>query len=311
MTFTRSERLFIDFHGHLKGRGELLPQLNLMTNVLQFAGTLFEPVLEHGIDWFARYGRHPWLINHYQHFKHLGFTEMVRKFNRYQAQHLLDSMDYLGIESTVICVIEPFFETFDLLETLSLYPDRFNIFCSVDPLDPGFAEKFAAYMDTGVVRGLKIHPALAGPKPVSERMFELIELAKQHHLPVIIHTGTFPFPLVEGTNDVRDLEYVIRDFPDVPIVLAHIGWDQYRYVLRLGHDYPNVYTDTSWQTPHVIREAITAMGITRVLFGSDYPLFSQSRALGILLQALQPEELNQVGYRNAQTLLNYSRNRHG
>jgi predicted TIM-barrel fold metal-dependent hydrolase len=96
---------------------------------------------------------------------------------------------------------------------------------------------------------------------------------------------------------------VIKAFPDVPLVLAHIGWDQHDHVLALGHDYANVYTDTSWQPVAIIREAITAMGIERVLFGSDFPLFQQSTALAVLLEAVRPEELHQIGYENARRLL--------
>jgi predicted TIM-barrel fold metal-dependent hydrolase len=134
-------------------------------------------------------------------------------------------------------------------------------------------------------------------------MFELLDLAKKHHLPTIIHTGTFPFPLCEGADNALALEPLIRDFPEVPIVLAHIGWDQHEHVLALGHDYANVHTDTSWQGPHIIQEAIQAFGTDRVLFGSDFPLYSQANALAVLLEAVPPEQLSRIGHDNGARLL--------
>jgi predicted TIM-barrel fold metal-dependent hydrolase len=267
-------------------------------------------VLYQGIGLFARFGRHRLLTGVYPIFAQLGFNELVRQFNKYQADELIASMDRNGIETTVICAIEPFFETLDLLETVKPYGHRLAVFCSVDPEEPDFAEKFAAYLETGMVYGLKIHPALAGPSPTSERMFELVGLAERHRLPVIIHTGTFPFPLCEGANDVFALEPVIRAFPEVPIVLAHIGWDQHDAVIALGRDYPNVYTDTSWQPAEIIKEALEGFGPDRVMFGSDFPLFQQAAALAPLIEAVPPAWLPRIGYENAARLLARSHPEH-
>ena len=297
--------LFIDFHGHLKGSQEFSHPEVPEIPVLRAAAEALEPMLVQGINLFARYGRHRVLTQFYPRFKALGFNEILRQFNKHQADTLLAGMDRAGIETTVICAIEPFFQTLDLLETLAPYGERFAVFASVDPEDPEYESKFDTYVATGQVYGMKIHPSLAGPMPTSERMFQLIDLARRHRLPVIIHTGTFPFPLCEGADNALALEPVIRDFPEVPIVLAHIGWDQHDHVLALGHDYPNVYTDTSWQSPQIIREAISAMGVERVLFGSDFPLFSQESALAVLLEAVPPEQLRRIGYENGASLLRH------
>jgi hypothetical protein len=303
-------RPFIDFHAHLRGKKEIahpeLPHIPL----LHAAAELVEPALYHGIGLFARWGRHRLLTGLYPVFAQLGFNELVRQFNKYQAEQLIASMDANGVETTVICAIEPFFETLDLLEAVKPFGHRLAVFCSVDPEASDYAERFDAYMATGMVYGLKIHPALAGPSPTSERMFALVAMAERHGLPVIVHTGTFPFPLCEGANDVFALEPVIKAFPQVPIVLAHIGWDQHDAVIALGADYPNVYTDTSWQPASVIKEALQGFGPERVMFGSDFPLFHQAQALAPLLEAVPPELLPQVGYGNAARLLARSHPEH-
>jgi predicted TIM-barrel fold metal-dependent hydrolase len=271
---------------------------------LRSAAECFEPWLARGVELFAEHGRHPILTQVYPFFKELGFNEILRQFNKYQASQLLRSMDIAGIETSVVCAIEPFFETLDILKTLEPFGERFAVFCAVDPQASDCFERLAYYAASNQVAGLKIHPPLVGPTPTSDRMFELVEFAAGHHWPVIIHAGTFPFPLLEGTDRVRDLEPVIQAFPEVPMVLAHIGWDQAADVLRLGARYSNVFTDTSWQSGTVIREAISALGVERVLFGSDFPLFHQGRARDILQSALRPNEVAPVGYENARKLLN-------
>jgi predicted TIM-barrel fold metal-dependent hydrolase len=300
---TMARGLFIDFHAHLRGKKDIQAPETPNFPLLTAAADVLEPALVEGINLFARHGRHRVMTQFYPLFKRVGFNEIIRQFNKYQIGQLLASMDACGIERTIIAAIEPFFETLDLLETIQPHAERFAVFCSVDPEDPEYAQKFEEYVATGMVYGMKIHPAMAGPSPTSERMFEMMALAQKHRLPVIIHTGTFPFPLTEGANNVLALEPVIKAFPDVPIVLAHIGWDQSHHVLALGHDYANCYTDTSWQPVTIIREAISAFGIRRVLFGSDFPLFQQATALGTLIEAVRPEELNLVGYENARALL--------
>ncbi|HEY9721021.1 MAG TPA: amidohydrolase family protein [Oscillatoriaceae cyanobacterium] len=294
---------FIDFHAHLRGKSEIAPPEMPRFPLLHRAAEWFEPLVYEGVGLFARFGRHRALTTIYPHFTGVGFNELVRQFHKYQAAELVRSMDDAGIARSVVLAIEPFLKTLEILDAIAPFRERFAVFCSVDPEDPDFAAHFEAYWRTGMVRGLKIHPALAGPVPTSARMFELVALAERYDMPVIIHTGTFPFPLVEGTNNALSLEPVIKAFPRVPIVLAHIGWDQHEHVLALGRDYENVYTDTSWQPPHIIRRAIATLGVARVMFGSDFPLFRQSTALETLRAALHADELAPVGYENAERLL--------
>ncbi|MEB3284301.1 MAG: amidohydrolase family protein [Candidatus Sericytochromatia bacterium] len=296
----------IDFHTHLRGARSISHPQAPHLPWLHFAAEMLEPVLAQGVELFSQYGRHPYLTSLYPRFKQAGFNEILRQFSKYQTEQLLSSMEKAGVSTSVICSIEPFIDTLDLLYTVELNPGHFLLFCSVDPLSPVLMERLRLYASLKGIVGLKIHPPLAGPLPTSDRMFELVEFAAGCGWPVIIHTGTFPFPLLEGADRALDLEPLIRTFSTVPIVLAHVGWNQSADVLELGARYPNVFTDTSWQPIAIIREAISAFGATRVLFGSDFPLFSQVRAKEILRSALEPEEFRRVGYENARNLLRTS-----
>jgi len=55
--------------------------------------------------------------------------------------------------------------------------------------------------------------------------------------------------------------------------------------------------------PQLIRRLCDKLGPERLIFGSDYPLFSQARALKNVRQALTVEELEWVTHLNAERLL--------
>ena len=125
--------LFIDFHAHLRGKKDLNHPETPNYPLLHAAAEALEPALVHGINLFARYGRHRVMTQFYPMFKQVGYNELLRQFNKYQVAQLIASMDACGIERTVICAIEPFFETLDLLETIQPYADRFALFHKIVP----------------------------------------------------------------------------------------------------------------------------------------------------------------------------------
>lgn len=261
-----------------------------------------EPVFHPTLDFVATRLRQRWPRWLYRSFSFLGWKQVAAIFERHRVDDLLGAMDRNGISHSVICAIEPFFLTEPIARALAPHPDRFSLFCAIDPFHPDPAGRMRDILAATPIHGLKIHPTLTGLNPSEPRMFKLMEIASEHRLPVQVHTGTFPFD-TGGWDDVALLEPAIRAFPDVTVVLCHTGWDQYRKVLALGEIYGNVHVETSWQPARVIRQAVRSLGVERVLFGSDYPLLKQEYALAHLQQALEPDEYRQVVSDNAMRLL--------
>ncbi len=293
----------IDYHAHLKGDGEIemhdIPQYP----VLHKLADLMEPWLYKGVNLFARHGRNPKFHPVYHEFTFFGFHELMRLLNKYRVDKFLESMDQNGIEKAVVCVIEPFIGTMEVLKAIAPHRDRIAVYCAVDPFEPNFLDRLKFYVETGQVVGLKIHPPVAGPHPASTELFELGAFAQEHALPIFIHAGTFPFPMHAHHDDVDELEPFIRTFDQIPIVLGHIGWDQHEKVLRMAERYAHVHVETSWQPPEIIREAIERIGMHRVLLGSDFPLLSQDVALKNVMDAVTPEEAEWICYRNAERMI--------
>jgi predicted TIM-barrel fold metal-dependent hydrolase len=297
---------FIDFHVHLRGHEPVCAHdvrpIGWAAKATDVVAPLVEPFVHHVAHRF----RNRLSLMTYRAFTRLGFNAVLQLFERNRVGELLASMDRLGIERSVVNVIEPYFQTNDLRTVMAEHGDRLSLFAGVDPSLPDAPAQLEAYIAAGGVSGIKIHPALAGPDPTDDRMYELVQVAYKHELPVQIHTGSFPFEAIRHDDDASILKPVIQAFPGVTFVLAHIGWNQHRTVLHLAHDHPNVCVESSWQPPTVIRQAVDILGAERVLFGSDFPLLQQKPAMQVLKAALTAGEAHLVMRQNALRLLKLS-----
>ena len=85
-------------------------------------------------------------------------------------------------------------------------------------------------------------------------------------------------------TEPENYKYLLKDFPELKIVVAHIGHGWWRQTLDLASMKPNMYVDFSgWQGVYqhdpgyvtsVLRSAIDTLGPWRVLFGSDGALLN-------------------------------------
>lgn len=121
--------------------------------------------------------------------------------------------------------------------------------------------------------------------PLNEQsLYPYYEIAQKHGIPVFIHTGfSGPDPqqvlspsFKIGTANPLLLENVIRDFPDLQIVMMHMGWPFFDEALYMLGTYPNVYMDTSvaiWLLGdqlfnRLLSESVATAGSNKILFGT-------------------------------------------
>ncbi|HEY9786509.1 MAG TPA: amidohydrolase family protein [Candidatus Obscuribacterales bacterium] len=310
-------KLIIDFHVHLQDR---LTQLALCPEVqrspffrhtypiVERLAHLSEPVHDGLLRHMAMNYNGPISRFIYGRMGKFGLMETLRLFKTYDVRRLIHSMESLNIHHAVIHSIEPLTSTVNVIEMTEEYRDRFSIFASVasDEADP--VSYLTPFIEAGSIRGLKIHPIVGGFAcgDFFFRTKDLAALALEANIPVLIHTGHIPVDSLKGIggcNEVTALEPLIAGFPKTKFILAHIGWESWREVLRLGKAYPNVFVETSWQPARVIRRSVDALGAPRVLFGSDFPLFKQQLALNEVRKALSPQEFAQITWGNAVRLL--------
>ena len=312
----------VDFHAHLRGNQPLTNFCCEDQNTTFFKNTIemFERIANFSEPFHDGLLRHM-AMNYrnaihrqiYNVFGQYMVMEAFRLFKNYDTPSLLASMDRNNIDHAVICSLEPFITTASILESIKDHRDRLSIFASVARNDPDGVTYFASHIESGQINGLKIHPVVGGYAcgELFHATKDLVDLAYQKDLPILIHTGHMPkqavAALAAGCNEVKYLEPLIANFPKARFILAHIGWESWRQVLGLAHRYSNVNVETSWQPARIIRRAIDLLGPHRVLFGSDFPLFKQGMALEQVRNATTSKEFVMVASTNAQRLLGINR----
>ncbi|NWF95070.1 MAG: amidohydrolase [Candidatus Thorarchaeota archaeon] len=189
--------------------------------------------------------------------------------------------------------------------------DALRTFVGIDPRrgEAGLRELRRAVTERGCI-GWKMYPP-NGFYPDNREFYPFYELARDLRVPIVIHQGFTPrFKHVKYARPVF-VDAVAADFPELNIVLAHVGTPWSEEALMVAMKNPNVWVDVSgWQFHaatiplklyQMIAEAKTARVFpNRVLWGSDFPLFEHIMPLSQwtkLFSSLRlPESLLDVGY---------------
>jgi predicted TIM-barrel fold metal-dependent hydrolase len=158
-------------------------------------------------------------------------------------------------------------------------PGRLIGFQSLDPTQPGWQDEMRDGRERLHMKGIKLLPMYAGFRPQEERLDPLWQYASRHQLPVLLHTGTtFVAKAPLECTLPRHLDVVARGFPDVKIILAHLGHPYEGETVAVIRKHANVYADLSalfyrpWQLFHSLM-LVHEYGVwEKVLFGTDYPV---------------------------------------
>src|SRR3954466_278855 len=118
----------------------------------------------------------------------------------------------------------------------------------------------------------------AGFQPDDPRVDPLWRYATEHRLPVLLHTGTtFISQAPLECTLPRHLDAVAIRFPEVKIIMAHLGHPYEGECVVTARKHPNVYADISalhyrpFQLYHSLM-LVQEYGIwDKILFGTDYP----------------------------------------
>ncbi len=157
--------------------------------------------------------------------------------------------------------------------------DRLIGFLSVDPTQDGWQrELVAGHLELGL-RGIKLLPMYAGFRPDDSQLDYLWTYARNHGLPVLLHTGTtFIAQAPLECTLPRHIDSVATRFPEIKIILAHLGhpWQVDTCVVIRKH--PNVFADLSgnFYRPFSFWEQMVKASewnvLDKILFGTDWPI---------------------------------------
>ncbi|MGW6121299.1 amidohydrolase family protein [Nocardia sp. NPDC055165] len=153
----------------------------------------------------------------------------------------------------------------DCLHTATFYPE---------PDAPRYVREA---IDRGA-RVFKVHIQVGAFSPLDPLLDPVWAILAETGTPVLIHCGSGPAPgEFTGPAPIAEL---LRRFPTLRLIIAHMGTPEYSEFLDLGEQYPRLYLDTTmvWTEfsegdapfPPAERERLRRFA-DRILFGSDFP----------------------------------------
>jgi len=236
------------------------------------------------------------------------------------ADELVDSMDKNGIDMSVVCGFgwarqELCNEANEyILESIARYPQRLLGMVSLRP-EAGDAALYE--LERCVKGGIKGIGEMRPPAASLDTTFDsqwtpIVKLLIERGLICLFHASEPVGHLYPGKGDLTPQVFYpfISRFPGLRIILAHWGGGMSFYTLmpEVKKALANTWFDTAASQllydPAIYRQAIDIIGTERILFGSDYPLMPQSRALREVQGLnISPEDRDYILGINAQKLL--------
>ena len=133
---------------------------------------------------------------------------------------------------------------------------------------------------------MKLAPIYQGVHPLDPRYRHIYAYCQKHGLPILIHMAT-TFSSGTPLEYARPahMDQVAMDFPELRLVLAHLGHPWEGETIAVIRRNANVYADLSalyyrpWQFYNSMRLLVEYRAEHKVLFGSDFPFTTTADSL--------------------------------
>ena len=140
---------------------------------------------------------------------------------------------------------------------------RIVAYCRVDPHADALREATRC-LDAGA-RGIKLHPRAEQFTLAEPAVRDVVALAHERRVPVLIHAGR-GIPAL-GQDTVR----LSGEFTGASLILAHGAISDLAWLWKVLPEHPNVFIDTSWWNPADLIALFTLVAPGHVLYASDSP----------------------------------------
>jgi uncharacterized protein len=146
------------------------------------------------------------------------------------------------------------------------FPGRIFGIVSVNPHcdAKAYRSRVGKIIESGGFVAIKLHTLGHAIFPDAKDAQTVYEVAREHALPVMVHTGLTNFgepALVVGS--------ALR-YPEVSFILAHSGWGGHAgQAIAAAKAARNIYLETSWISIDDKLGAINSLGADRIMLGSD------------------------------------------
>jgi uncharacterized protein len=185
----------------------------------------------------------------------------------------------------------------DLLPIVEHNPRRFRPVANVNPhLHYPIDRELRRQLDLGAA-ALKLHPVHGGFRVDDAALYPAYAVLVERGVPLVVHCGTSSFPGSTNANaDPVFVDTVLRDFPDLTVVLAHGGrgwWYDAAAFLALSRE--NVWIELSGLPPKRLPEYYARFDLGRLsrrwIYGTDWPGVPGQALNARAVAALVPDDV--------------------
>jgi uncharacterized protein len=188
------------------------------------------------------------------------------------------------------------------------YPDRFILCGSFDPRDgEAGLDALRAMVEAYPIQGLKLYTAEWKGNSKGWRLndplaYKYLELSQELGIKNIhVHKGPSVYPLNRDAFDVHDVDYAATDFPNLNFIVEHVGLPRLEDFCWIAAVETNVYAGLAIAMPFIHRRAqyfaeiiaslLFWIGEDKILFGSDYAIFSPKWLIDKFMAFELPDEI--------------------
>ncbi|MCF7958770.1 MAG: amidohydrolase family protein [Phycisphaerae bacterium] len=245
---------------------------------------------------------------------HMGSPDRHRK----SAEHTVKTL-VLGFTSNLLGAQIP--NQF-ISDYVASQPERLLGFAGIDPtIGAECLQEIHLFKQNPSFSGLVLCPPCQGFHPCDTRALRVYELAESLKMPIyFLYGGRLPRAAILDYAQPAALDEVARGFPNLKIVISHLGFPWIEQTIVLLAKHKNIFadvaglTDKPWQAYRSLNLAYEYGIIDKLLFASDFPTHTVKTAaetlynlnkitLDSVLPAVPLEQLRGIVERDSLALL--------
>ena len=193
------------------------------------------------------------------------------------------------------------------VKVLDEMPDLY-CFAAYHPEDENGPNMAASIVKHPKILGFKLQLLVQCFYPHDERLYPLYDIIMENGKWLLIHTGTGP--VGNEFTGINHFKKLLKRYPDMRIIVPHMGALEYDEFGALLDDYPNIYLDTSYSFISHVKIGFLSSRLgteflekyqDRILYGSDFPnlVFPREDEIKTLLSLnLSPSFYDKVFWKN-------------
>ncbi len=166
------------------------------------------------------------------------------------------------------------------------HPEKLLGLAGIDPIADDAADRLDEAAESSAFRGVTIAPGAQGFHPADTRVERLYQRCSDEGMVVLVNQGAHLWPgaMMEFARPYL-WDEVLRNFPEVKMILSHLGHPWVDETIALLGKHANLYADVAglirrpWHAYNTLNQVHQYGVMEKVLFASDFPFLSASEAI--------------------------------